>query len=195
MKSKPQPPLSPEKYIRTRARTLPVGDCYINENWRESGTALALVSRQHANGHITFAVFMVDLFCLGVKESLWRFNEHPLDFKQFLENLKTTSETAYDVEKTTYPLVHNIIYGAVEYAGELGFNPHKSFEVSRFLLEEDDENIPFIEIEFGHNGKPLFISNPDNPMLTNRVLAHLEKHVGEGNYHFITEGEAGEFLG
>lgn len=68
MKNKQQPPLSPEKYLRTRARKLPAGDCFINENWRELGTALTLVSKQHAYGPITFAVFMVDLFCLGVKE-------------------------------------------------------------------------------------------------------------------------------
>jgi hypothetical protein len=137
---------------------------------------------------------MVDLFCLGVKESLWKFNEYPHDFKRVIDDLKSASVDVYDIVSTTYPLVHNIIYGAIEFAGEYGFHPHKSFEVSRFLLEEDDEHIPIIDIEFGHEGKPLYISNPDRPVERNKVLAHLEKVAGKGNYNYITEAEADDYL-
>ncbi|MFH1936924.1 MAG: hypothetical protein ABIK52_05120, partial [Bacteroidota bacterium] len=80
-----QPLLSPEKYIRTRARTLPVGSCYINDNWRESGYATILVTRIHINGNVTHGAYMVDLYCLGVKDSFWKFNEHPKDFHEFLD--------------------------------------------------------------------------------------------------------------
>lgn len=38
-----QLPTSPENYIRTRARLLPIGKCYINEGWAESGFASIVV--------------------------------------------------------------------------------------------------------------------------------------------------------
>jgi len=42
----------------------------------------------------------------------------------------------------------------VEYAEELGFNPHKDFNLVKNILEEDDEHIDLMYIEFGLNGVP-----------------------------------------
>ena len=50
-------------------------------------------------------------------------------------------------------MVHNWIYGAIAWANEAGISPHKSFSVTQYMLEEDTEDIPLIEYEFGCNGK------------------------------------------
>jgi len=189
-----QQALSPEKYIRTKARTLPIGTCYINSNWRDSGLALIFVSRRHINGHVTHAAYMVDIFCLGLKESFWTFNQDPLEFKDFMEKQQKENPQGIQLLKTDYPLVHNIIYGAIEFAGELGFLPHKSFDTSKYILEEDDDHIELIDLDFGFKGKPLYISNPERPAERNRVLAQLDKNPGKGNYDFITEADAPEFF-
>jgi tetratricopeptide (TPR) repeat protein len=54
-------------------------------------------------------------------------------------------------------LAHNIIYGAVEFALENDIEPDDSFILTEMILEEDDERIPLIDIEFGHNGVPLLV--------------------------------------
>ncbi|MBE0647135.1 MAG: hypothetical protein IH596_05050 [Bacteroidales bacterium] len=189
-----QPLLSPEKYIRTRARTLPVGSCYINDNWRESGYATILVTRIHINGNVTHGAYMVDLYCLGVKDSFWKFNEHPKDFHELLDKQQRENDSGIRMRKVDYQLVHNIIYGAIAFAEELGFHPHKTFDLPKYILEEDTDNIKLIDIEFGYKGKPLYISSPENPGEKIRVLPHLEKKLGQGNYYFITEAEAEEFF-
>jgi hypothetical protein len=51
-----------------------------------------------------------------------------------------------------------------------------------------------IDIEFGYKGKPLYVSPHDTPAENRRVLSHLEKKVGKGNFHFITEAEADNFF-
>ena len=186
--------LSPEKYIRTRARTLPVGDCYINSDWLEAGKAMITVTRVHINGNITFGMYLVDLFCLGVKDTMWDFNKSPVEFREFIEMQRNKYTDDVKIVRSDYVLVHNIIYGALEFAEESGFTPHKGFELSRFILEEDDNRIPLIEIEFGFKGKPLYISNPVNPREKNRVLSHLKMKAGQGNYYFITEEEADDFF-
>jgi len=187
-------PLSPENYIRTRSRTLPIGNCYINHDWRETGSAMINVSRWHINGHITHATYMVDLYCLGVTEAFWSFNQHPGDFDKFIEHIRSGREYNLRFTVADYPLVHNIIYGAVEFAGEFGIRPHKSFELAKYILEEDDENVPVIDIEFGFKGKPLFISGPGNTEDKNRVLTHLDKTLGRDNFYFIIDAEANEFF-
>jgi len=193
-KQQHQQALSPEKYIRTRARALPIGTCYINSNWLDSGSAIVFVSRRHINAHVTYAAYNVDLYCLGMKESIWAFNQDPLDFKNFMEQQQKENPQGLHLIKASYGLVHNIIYGAIEYAGEFGFLPHKSFETSRYILEEDDDHVKLIELTFGFNGKPLYISSPEQPAEGNRVLAQLEKNPGRGKYEYITEADAPEFF-
>ncbi len=193
-KHQQQQALSPEKYIRTRARTLSIGTCYINSNWRESGLALVFVNRRHINAHVTHAAYVVDLYCLGLKESFWTFNQDPLDFKDFMEQQQKENPQGVRLIKTEYGLVHNIIYGAIEYAGELGFLPHKSFDTTKYVLEEDDDHVEFIKLTFGYKGKPLYISSPGQPAERNRVLAQLEKNPGRGKYEYITEADAPVFF-
>jgi hypothetical protein len=39
----------PENFIKSRARDLQLGKCYITEQWDETGIANIMVSRKHTN--------------------------------------------------------------------------------------------------------------------------------------------------
>jgi len=143
---------SPENYIKTRARSLPIEVCYINENWKETGLASIIVVRKHTNGNFTFGIFLVDIFALGTKDTFYLFNAEKHKLDEILE--KANSERMIE---TDYVLAHNIIYGANVFAEENGFRPCKEFDITQFILEEDTDDIEFIEIEFGKNGEPFLI--------------------------------------
>jgi hypothetical protein len=175
-----QPNTSPENYIKTRARNLPIGKCYINEGWESLGFATIVVSRNHTNGNSTFALFLVDTYCLGVKETLFSFNQYA-ELEELMDKLEV-EEKMIEIE---YPLAHNIIYGGIEYAASFGFKPHKEFEITQYLLEEDDDRAEFMEIEFGLNGKPAIFVGKERP--PSNIIAALEQSVGKGNYTIITE--------
>jgi len=55
--------LSPENYIRKKARSLPIYECWVNTNWEGSGMANIVIARSHTNGNITFCIYLVDLYC------------------------------------------------------------------------------------------------------------------------------------
>lgn len=59
--------------------------------------------------------------------------------------------------KTDYSLVHNIIFGANEFAEDNGYKVCKNFNLTQFILEEDTEEIELIDIEFGRDGEPFLI--------------------------------------
>jgi hypothetical protein len=44
--------LSPENYIRTKARTLPIYKCLVTPNWQDMGMANVIVMRKHVNGKL-----------------------------------------------------------------------------------------------------------------------------------------------
>ncbi len=179
--------LSPEKYIRTRARSLPIGPCYINENWADAGMALIIITRKHTNGNFTFASFQVDIYCLGVKDAFCEFNMHPLDFQEYRDKFSELSDNEVSLIETTYPLAHNIIYGAIEYAEELGFKPGNGFDLAQCILEEDDDRIELIDVEFGLDGKPTLIAGSESD--TEATIAQLNRSVGKGNYSYTISDE------
>jgi len=171
---------SPKKYILTRARSLPLHQCYITKGWRESGNATVVVARRHTNGHFTIGTYLVDLYCLGVKDTGYYFN---VEKEQLDEILETSQSFGVAMIPCDYAEAHNIIYGAIEFAEEYGFKPHKDFAVTKFILEEDDERVEVIEYEFGMDGKPCVMVDAEHPQKA--VIAQLEKTAGKGNFTVI----------
>ncbi len=176
--------------MRTRARNLPLGECYINSGWDEVGMAFILVTRLHSNGNITLASFQVDLYCLGIKDAFWLFNQPPEVLSDIKKNLAEQSEGSQELIPAEYVLVHNIIYGALAFAEEMGFSPHKDFNLAQYILEEDDEHVEFLDIEFGLDGYPaVMVAKEDDPA---GIFRTLDASVGKGNY--IVMNEEGDVL-
>jgi hypothetical protein len=174
---------SPEKYIKTTARSLPIFQCLINQNWQTSGIANIIVARKHKNGNVTFGIYLVDLYCLGLKDTFFKFNTDPDEY----EELKPGQ---IDWEACEYTLAHNIIYGAVAFAEDYGFKPYKEFEVTQFILENDDDNVELVEVEFGYNGKPFYVTGPhDDAAKVKFIKNTLVRTAGEGNFD-VLEGFA-----
>ena len=123
--------LSPENYIRKKARSLPIYECLVNPEWQEQGFANVIIARSHTNGNITACFYLVDLYCLGVKNSHYLFNVTPTDYK---DKLGTHSDLESYVQ-ISYKLAHNIVYAGLEFAEEFGFKPDKDFtSITRFML-------------------------------------------------------------
>ena len=143
-KKKPLPPkpLTEEQFIRLKMRSLPITECLMETGWEERGLCCIVVSRQHPNGKITMGVFLVDNFCLGLKETHYFFEIPDEDYAT-----RIGGDVA--MKKVSYEEVHNFIYGAIAFAEEVGIKPAKSFELTQYILEEDTEDIPLIEYPYG----------------------------------------------
>ncbi len=175
--------LSPENYIRKKARTLPVYECLVRSDWEETKMTTVTVARNHTNGNITVCSYLVDLFCLGVKDSMYLFNVPVQQYQEFKEKVNGEME----MTEVDYTLAHNIVYAGIEFAEEFGFKPHNDYEsVTKYMLEEDTEDIELIEIECGNNGKPLYMRGPfEDDAMARKIIAQLEKNAGPGNYDFV----------
>jgi len=180
-KAKQQPArLSPPKYIKTKGRGLPVYDCRVSEEWQAMGLATVVIARQQPSGNLIMGVYLVDTMCLGVKDTFYEFNITSYEYKDLLSGM----EIGQILSEVDYTLAHNIIYGAIDFAEEYGFTPHKDFAITQYLLEEDHEaKVPFIELDFGNEGVPvLFVKAGMNP---NKYIAQLNQSAGEGNYEVV----------
>ncbi|GEN75504.1 hypothetical protein [Chryseobacterium hagamense] len=188
---KAQNKISPEKYIVTKSRTLEISRCFLIGN-TETGKLQVIISRKHKTGNITVGFYLVDLWCLGIKDSFFDFNLTESDFNLLLE----TMYDAADLTEVDYVKAHNIIYAAYEYALDLGIKQSPVFEnTTKYLLEEDNDDIPLIEIECGRNGRPFYEQGIESASEANKIIRTLEKSVGKDGFdyqllnqnHFETE--------
>jgi hypothetical protein len=83
-------------------------------------------------------------------------------------------------QEITLQQAQAIVYGAVNYATELGFKPHKDFQKTENHLGTWNGQP---KLTFGRQGKPYFISGPyDN---SERIMQTLRQNVGEGNFDYL----------
>ena len=177
-------PSSLDAQIRTRARNLQIDRCYVNHNWEETQMANVIITRRHVNGNITFGIFLVDLFLLGVKDCFYMFNTSHSELEERLDNDESVKFIECD-----YALAHNIVYEGIAFAKEYGFDPVKDFtKTGRYILEEDTDDIPEIYIPLGMDGVPtVFVAPGENKQ---REINILEKTAGPGEYKVFYVGHS-----
>ena len=168
--------LSPEQYLKQRARMLEIGKCYMTD-LTEYGLGHVIVTRNHTGGKVSMADYLVDIYCLGVKDSFYRLRMEDYEVEDIVDQL--------DAKECSYHEAHNWVYGAIAFAEEAGIEPDKSFHLTQYMLEEDNDEIPLIEYEYGKDGKHFLVAHSRQE--ANRYLPLLEKNLGEGNYDFIVE--------
>jgi hypothetical protein len=141
------------------------------------GMVSVLVARRHRYDKVTVCGYLADVYCLGVKNTYGPQVMDDVELRRFLPLFFSAYHSA-PIE-APIELAREIVWGAVEYARGLGFEPHRSFD------EVKDHLGPLTgpsRISFGKDGKPWYISGPhDKP---NSVMRTLENTVGAGNFEF-----------
>lgn len=170
--------VNPVKYIKEKARSFPVATCYLADDMAEGGMAQVIVTRDRGHGKFVVGCYLIDTYCLGVKDTFFMHDADEHDIDDLLDHLRRT-----EVQVVTYNHVHNLIYGAVAFAEEGGIEPHKDFSVTEYILDEDSDDVPLEEFDFGRNGKHLLVVNPDGK--ERKYLGVLKENLGEGNFDYI----------
>lgn len=172
--------ISPEKLIRERGRSLEIHECYMDkELLKDCGETTIIITRRHKGDKFTVGIYLLDTYCTGVKDTFYRTRMDEMDYKDLIQHFSSHC----NLQKTDYIEVHNWIFGAVEFAEEAGIKPHKDFAVTKWLLEDDeDESIPIIEYEFGKNGKHFLVSQTKAD--ADKYIPLLRKNLGN-DFQFI----------
>jgi len=145
-----------------------------------SGLSIVTISRTLGYERFLVATYLVDYWCLGVKECIPPRRMNGIKYKQFVEN-------AYrgffgDYCNITLEQAQSVILGAVDYAESLGLKPHPDFGEARSHLGEVDTLIP---LEFGRDGKPFYMAGPYDD--AQKILNTLTRTVGKDNFHFVMD--------
>jgi hypothetical protein len=165
-----------------RARDYPFDGCWAQEDWREHGLTAVVIARRQPDGQIVFGVYLVDYYCLGVKDTYCSANYARAEFRR--DHLPRMIPGEHPVEISP-ALAHELIYGAIEYAAQFGFKPHADFRRSRQILDPPDQHPRSGSIQFGYEGQPLYIQGPHDNV--EAIMRRLMRTAGDGNFHYLVE--------
>jgi hypothetical protein len=170
------------------ARTLqavssaPVLHCCASGDPSSEGMQQVLVGRALPNGRVAFAVFLLDLYCLGVKDAM--FNILPLE--DFELKVFGPLKARYRLRKLEPACARKLVEGAVEYARDLGFPPHADYGKAKLIFGDIDPSACSAVFQYGKDGKPLFVAGPyDNPARCERIVRTLNARCGADGFHFL----------
>ena len=174
-------PSSPQAIIR-RARTFPVLECWISANWQKDdpGLVQVLLARQQPDGDICFGVYLVDKYCLGLKNT---FANAGFSLTRYQNEVRNKIFRKTEPQECPVELAHQMIYASIEYAARFGFQPEKDFALSQYLLAPPGELEEPYQLTFGKNGRPFFVAGPHDDAA--RIIKQLDKTAGPGNYDYF----------
>ena len=200
------PPAAVAPLIRAVAAAQPTREaaligCWVNHGWAsglivtghadwpgvgataesagESGLVNILVARE-GGSRVSVCGYLVDAWCLGVKNAL---GPKSVDRRK-LPEFTDWYFRSYDQPPLAAPidLARQVVFGAIKYAQELGFEPHPDFAGCVSHLGSWDGSS---DITFGHEGKPMYVQGPYDDAA--HIIRTLRRRVGDDNFHYICE--------
>jgi len=171
-----------------RAAAAPILHCCTCDILADQGMANLLFSRELSSGKVAFVAFLVDMYCLGVKDITWAVvSRARYDWQVYGKLFRD-----FKIVNLQPEYARKLIEGAVDYARGLGFAPHEDYEKAKLIFGNIDASACREQIVFGKNGKPFFIAGPhDSPARCRLIIDVLTDCCGPEGFHFLMPMMAG----
>jgi hypothetical protein len=142
------------------------------------GLIAVLIARKHRYGRVSVCGYLVDAYCLGVKNALGPETMDDPGLRRFIRQY--FSSYRGDPIEAPIELARELVLGSVQYARNLGFDPHPDFAAA---AEHLGSWTGPSTITFGKDGKPFYVFGPcDDPR---SVIRTLERTAGHGNFDVL----------
>jgi len=157
----------------------PVRTCVVSAGLFDDGIGWLVLARTLRSGLIGASFFLVDVWCLGVKDAFFSVLSRPA----FEERIADTRQTQalVDIDPS---VARKLLQDAVAYADSFGFAPNAGFAAAQAIFGDIEPATQ--TFTFGRDGKPFFTSGPNDTRARIRgILDTLEKSAGPGGYDYL----------
>ncbi|MEV3977431.1 helix-turn-helix domain-containing protein [Nonomuraea sp. NPDC049758] len=143
------------------------------------GMVCVLVARRHTWDRMTVCGYLADVHCLGLKNTIGPDVLDERDLRRFREYF--FGEYA-GYQEVPIELAQHLVFGSIDYARTLGFEPHEDFSPVSDLLGKWEGGSA---ITFGRDGKPFYTPGPhDDP---GKVLRILRRTLTDDQFDYFIE--------
>lgn len=164
----------------------PIAACLLTVDIENIGLGTLIVARKLSLGRYGTAVFLLDLWCLGVKDAFFRVDEAD-DFDSLRESLEDGGAS----EPVEPGRARRLLRDAAAYGAANGFAPPLELaEVERLLSDVEPAGEPY---PFGDNGRVHYIVGvTDSRRRVAYVLATLTEKFGSSGFDVTYPLDDGE---
>lgn len=167
-----------------RAARGPIIDAFVTSVVWDEGIGHVVLARDLGNDRVAYAAFLVDIYCLGVKNAFCCFGSRD----EYAHKLRNKITEDYEIEVESPEFVRKLVEDAVAYARSIGFEPHPDYQEAKAIFGDIDASACTEEFEFGREGKPFFVSGPHDSLARSKsIVRTLNDHCGEGNFDYVLQ--------
>ena len=138
--------MPPARYMKEKARSLPVAGCY--RAALSPSREAVIVSRRRPSGNIVYCLFTIETLCLGIVDITVQTNATKDEWSALISSMLADSS----LKEWSYPEAHNFILAAADFTEEAGLSLPPQWEIAQYILDDDTDDIPIIDFDFGRNG-------------------------------------------
>lgn len=164
-----------------RAAEYPIARCLVPAGLFEMGVGHVILARSLPSGRLGCGFFLVDPFCLGVKDAF--FAELGRDELQSRIEAQAEFQTFVEADPAW---ARKLIRDAVAYATDLGLPAAKDYRVVEMIFGDVDAGACTETFTFGRDGKPFYVTGPlDTPARIRTVCRTLQDRLGTGEWDYL----------
>jgi hypothetical protein len=174
---------------------LPIHECLVPGALFDLGIGDVLFTRRLPGNQVAASLFLVDVFCLGVKNAMFVCLDEAVYERQIKANI-INNPAQGGLHPAEPACIRALVEGAVAYAADLGFSPHRDYRDAGKLFGRVDAASCSSRFEYGNDGKPFYVRGPRESISRAReIVEQLHRRCGADRYHYVIEGAPGEFEG
>jgi hypothetical protein len=165
-----------------RASHAPIQHCFLTESVFEGGIGTLVLARGVTHHHIALSSFLVDVFCLGIKDVMFESVEGE-GFEMYME----ATDAASPMVSVDPSYARKLLRDLAAWSQSIGFAPHRDFAAVERIFGDVSADASDAVFRFGRDGRPVYIPGPnDTAPVIQRRIAQLRKYLGDDGFGFDT---------
>ena len=161
-----------------RAAHAPIQHCFLTESVFDVGMGTLVLARGATPYHIELSAFLIDVFCLGIKDVMFDSVEREV-FEMYME----ATDAGSPMVSVDPSYARKLLRDLAVWSQSIGFAPHRDFAVVERMFGDVNAEASDAAFRFGRDGKPVYIPGPsDTAPLIRRRIEQLQKHLGDDGF-------------
>jgi len=173
--------LAEKVLLRSKA---PVMECIMAESLQSRGLGPVIIARRVSTGEILLSNFLVDRYCLGVKDCFARF-VYPSQYQDMLDSM---AERDMECVRIDAPSARRLVEDAVAFAARYDLKPHPDYRTAKLIFGDIDASVGKQLVEMGRDGKAFYVSGPfESERDSMQIIRKLGAASRQDGFHHMTK--------